>query len=212
MLMRCATADAEIELMALLARTVGGMRAGDLVALTWDAFDPEFTTCMIVRRKTQKKNRKPSPLDVPPGVRPFLVAWKTREELRWKDREEDPPRHLFPSRRRPRVGQPKKNSNVFAARLRRDLKKAGVTRHELHNETATTLPADFHSCRRAFATALARVGVNEQTAMLLTGHSDAKVHRRYLNELVLNRMPEAAVPVLDGRLGSAAAFCSRAGE
>ncbi len=196
MLMQCPTADAEIKVMALLARTVGGMRAGDLVALTWEAFDPEFTTCTIVRRKTRKKNRRPTPLDVPAPVRPFLSAWKAMQAAAWKDLPGGLPRHLFPSRKGPRAGQPKLNSNVFAARLRRELKKAGVDRHELHHETSTTLPADFHSCRRAFATALARVGVNEQTAMLLTGHSDAKVHRRYLNELTLKTMPEAAVPAL----------------
>lgn len=197
MLMQCPDADAEIKLMALMARTIGGMRAGDLVALTWEAFDPDFTTCTFVRRKTRRKNRRPQPLEVPEAVRPFLVAWKKRQAEVWKDRKEGLPACLFPARKGPRAGQPKLNSNVFAARLRRDLKKAGVTRHELHHESATTLPADFHSCRRAFATALARVGVNEQTAMVLTGHSDAKVHRRYVNDLTMRAMPEAAVPALD---------------
>jgi integrase len=74
MLMQCAEADAEIKLMALMARTIDGMRAGDLVALTWQAFDPEFMTCTFVRRKTRKKNRRPQPLEVPEPVRPFLAA------------------------------------------------------------------------------------------------------------------------------------------
>lgn len=68
----------------------------------------------------------------------------------------------------------------YAERLRRELVVAGIKRHELHHETATTRPVDFPSTRRAYATALARAGVNEQTAMVLTGHWDAKVHNRYV--------------------------------
>jgi hypothetical protein len=44
----------------------------------------------------------------------------------------------------------------YAERLRRELWRAGLRRHELHFETATTLPVDFHSTRRAYATALVR--------------------------------------------------------
>lgn len=190
MLMQCAAADTEIKLMALLARTVGGMRAGDLTAMTWENFDPGFVTCTFVRRKTRRKNKRAQPLEVPEPVRPFLAAW-------WESHERPTVGPVFPARKGKRAGQAKKASNVFAGRLRRDLLKAGVDRHELHNETATTLPADFHSCRRAFATALARVGVNEQTAMILTGHSDAKVHRRYLNDMNLRALPPAAVPLLE---------------
>ncbi|MBI1845348.1 MAG: 30S ribosomal protein S13, partial [Candidatus Rokubacteria bacterium] len=45
---------------------------------------------------------------------------------------------------------------------------------------ATTLPIDFHSFRRAFASAIAEAGVNVQHAMHLTAHSDPKVHARYV--------------------------------
>jgi integrase len=199
MLVQCPDVDTEIKLMALMARTIGGMRAGDLVALTWDAFDPEFTTCTFVRRKTRRKNRKAIVLEVPVAVRPFLAAWQAHHEAK-RDKalpEPDGPKPVFPVRKGKRAGGIKKSTNTYAPRLRRALLVAGVTRHELHNETTTTLPADFHSCRRAFATALARAGVNEQTAMILTGHADAKVHRRYLNALTLKAMPEAAVPSLD---------------
>ena len=68
-----------------------------------------------------------------------------------------------------------------------------MRRHELHHETATTLPVDLHSTRRAYATALARVGVNEQTAKVLTGHSDSKVHQRYIASLI-GEVPAAALP------------------
>jgi hypothetical protein len=42
---------------------------------------------------------------------------------------------------------------------------AGVDRHELHHETEWSLPVDFHSCRRVFATALAEAGVEPRMAM-----------------------------------------------
>jgi hypothetical protein len=85
----------------------------------------------------------------------------------------------------------------YADRLRRELLKAGVTRRELHHETATTLPVDFHSTRRAYATALARLGVNEQTAMVLTGHTDPKVHQRYVDAQTVDALPAAAVADLN---------------
>src|SRR5262249_3235744 len=68
----------------------------------------------------------------------------------------------------------------FAERLRRALLVAGVDRHEVHHETEVSRPADFHSFRRAFSTALGRAGGNEQTAMQLAGHADSRAHKRYL--------------------------------
>ena len=60
-------------------------------------------------------------------------------------------------------------------------------------ETASTLPVDFHSFRRAFAEA----GVNVEHAMHLTAHSDPRVHARYVMDTVAMRtIPEAALPRL----------------
>jgi integrase len=53
-----AKVDAEIKLLLLLSRTVGGLRSGDLNALDWTAFSPGFETCSFVRRKTRKKRPK----------------------------------------------------------------------------------------------------------------------------------------------------------
>jgi hypothetical protein len=67
----------------------------------------------------------------------------------------------------------------------------------LFHETATTLPVDFHSFRRAFNTALAEAGVNVQHAMHLASHSDPKVHARYvMNTLAMRTIPSAALPRL----------------
>ena len=87
----------------------------------------------------------------------------------------------------------------YADRLRRALLGAGIDRHELHHETATTLPVDFHSTRRAYAQALARIGLNAQQAAKLTGHSDLDTHQRYLESTALRILPAAAVPYVDPR-------------
>jgi integrase len=183
--------DAEIKMLVLISRTVAGLRSGDLNALDWTAFGPDFTTCTFVRRKTRKKRPAPETHEVPADVRPFVSKW-------WEIQGRPKAGPVFPVRRGDRAGKAKKRSNMsYADRLRRELMKAGVTRHELHFETATTLPVDFHSTRRAYATALARAGVNEQTAMGLTGHSDPKVHQRYVAELAVKELPVAALPPLD---------------
>jgi integrase len=70
-------------------------------------------------------------------------------------------------------------------------------RDPLYFETATTLPVDFHSFRRAFASALAEAGVNVQHAMHLTAHSDPRVHARYvMRTTAMRSIPEAAIPRL----------------
>jgi len=179
--------DAEIKLLVLLSRTIGGLRAGDLNALDWTAFSPGFGTCTFVRRKTRKKKPAPQVFIVPERVRPFIEVW-------WQNQRCPEAGPVFPVRRGPRAGQSKARTSMsYADRLRRALLVAGVRRHELHHPTPTTQPVDFHSTRRAYATALARVGANEQTAMALTGHSDSKVHQRYLQGLE-RAVPEAAIP------------------
>src|SRR6185369_6989821 len=70
-------------------------------------------------------------------------------------------------------------------------------RDPLYFETATTLPVDFHSFRRAFNTALAGANVNVQRAMHLAGHSDAKTHMRYvMRSPAMRAIPAEALPHL----------------
>jgi integrase len=180
--------DVEIKMLVLVTRLVGGLRAGDLNALDWTAFSPEFATCTFVRRKTRKKKPTPQTFEVPSSLRSLLRAW-------WDAHGRPEAGPVFPVRKGKRAGEAKKKSNMsYADRLRRALWTAGVRRHELHNATSTTLPTDFHSVRRAYATALARANVNEQTAMDLTGHSDSKVHKRYVEAQSIRVLPEAATP------------------
>src|SRR6266508_347646 len=180
--------DPEIKMLVLLSRTVGGMRSGDLNAWDWTSIDLlHFEQCVVPRAKTGKPQR----LEIPESVRPFLAFW-------WHAQGSPTSGPVFPVRRGPRAGKDKKRSNMsYAKRLRRELLKAGVTRHELHSPTATTLPVDFHSTRRAYNTALARAGVNVQTAMVLAGHSDPKVHQRYINSAIGHALPAGAMPILE---------------
>src|SRR5262249_8037749 len=76
-------------------------------------------------------------------------------------------------------------------------KLAPNPRDPLYFETATTLPVDFHSFRRAFNTALAEAGVNVQHAMHLASHTDAKVHARYvMSTKAMRTIPDAALPAV----------------
>ena len=198
--------DAEIKLLVVLSRTIGGLRAGDLNALDWASFGPDFATCTFVRRKTRKKRPMPQTLEVPAVVRPFIAAW-------WERHERPSSGPVFPVRKGKRAGEQKKASNMsYADRLRRALLVAGIERHELHHDTPTTRQVDFHSTRRAYATALARVGVNEQTAMQLTGHADSKVHRGYVEAASIQVLPAAAVPKLDAGAVRTLALSERRGR
>src|SRR5690606_33616565 len=122
----------------------------------------------------RRKTGTPQQLEVPEDVRPFIAAW---HELLGAPSSGP----VFPVQRGKNAGGFKTaNTSSNAKRFRRELWRAGVRRRELHEETPTTLPTDFHSLRRAYATALARANVNAQTAQVLAGHSDAKVHQRYV--------------------------------
>jgi len=55
----------------------------------------------------------------------------------------------------------------------------------------------FHSMRRAYDRALARAGVNLQTAMTLSSHSEPRTHMGYVRELEeAQPVPVAALPAL----------------
>jgi len=182
--------DLELQLLGLAARCEGGMRTRDLTAWTWDHFDLErFAWCVIPRTKTGRPQR----MEIPPLVAERLHAW-------WEKHGRPRTEPVFPVTRGRRRGEARKTRGVsFADRLRRGLVAANITRRELHHETPFSLPVDFHSFRRAFATALADAGVNEQQAMALTGHADSRAHKRYvLLGNATRPLPAAALPRIVG--------------
>lgn len=190
--------DPEIKVITLTARMVGGMRAGDINALHFVAFTPGYDVrtepserwviLTFTRRKTRKKRPLPESHVIHPDLRPYFDAWHER-----LGRPMSGP--VFPVSRGPRAGQQKnEGNNSYAKRFRRALLVAGVTRHELHHKTETSLPTDFHNLRRSFGEAGERAGLTGRQIMNLGGWSDPAVANRYRDKLKPKELPDAMVP------------------
>ena len=162
--------------MAVVSRMFGGVRTGDLHAMRWEHFNLDgFTWGDALRLKTARPQR----LEVPETLRPFLRAWHSEHGCPSKG-------FVFPVLRGELAGEAGKSIVSHAKALRRDLFRAGVRRHEctrpsdaeparcpepccegfasdpLFFDTPTTRAVDFHSFRRAFATAIANAGVTSK--------------------------------------------------
>jgi integrase len=206
----------ERQVMACVARMFGGLRTGDLHALDWstlDTTDGRFALGWAPRKKT----RTPQALEIPEMLRPILRDW-------WERHGKPAAGPVFPSRRGETAGAPK-GKGSHAHNFRRDLRRAfgiderhaevvrrsngrRLTRYvwkpsrdltarerELFEETAYTLPVDFHSWRRAYSQALADADVNVQQATALAGHASLAAHQRYLaNATKVRAIPTAALP------------------
>jgi len=186
----CEKVDLELRMMSLCARTSGGMRTSDVNRWDWSHIDTKrFEMCKIPRQKTDSG---PQELEIPEMLRPFLAAW-------WIQANKPTSGPVFPVTKGARKGEFRAKRGVsYAGRLRKALRLAGLTRPELYVETATTLPVDFHSFRRAFVTALAEADINQQRAMTLSHHSDAKTHMGYVAETsAMKRIPVAALPAIN---------------
>jgi len=214
----CADVDLELRMLALVARCEGGMRTGDLHRWDWTQLDHVlFAQCVIPRAKTGT----PQTLAIPPALAPFLRAWweragspesgpvfPTRRGKRAG--QEKRPLNSYAKRLRrdlfragiyrmtpievPATGS---GTRTDLGKQRAGTKLAPNPRDPLYVETATTLPVDFHSFRRAFNTALAEAGVNVQHAMHL---ADPKTHMRYvMNTTAMRTIPDAALPRLPAR-------------
>lgn len=171
----------QLRMMCIASRTFGGLRTADLIAWDWAQIDTDaFAWATAPRTKTGT----PTTYDLPA---------QTAEELRtWWERSGRPTSgRVFLGK----DGHPFAFGRHFERELRRDLMRAGVTRHDLHHATPTSRPVAMHSLRRAFVGALARSGVNQQISMKLAGHTTLSQHEKYLHELPeFKRIPEAALP------------------
>jgi integrase len=200
--------DLEVRVAAIVARVVGGMRSADVLALDWLVFSkPKFDTITFHRGKTSDAQQ----MTIPESIRPWLLAW-------WTQHKRPSSGPVFPVRRGERAGEFKSSQSKWGKRLRTELLRAGVKRHEctrnpkapplrfdepccpnmvndpLYTDTKTTLRTDFHSLRRAFASALASGGVNVQQAMALAHHGDARTHMRYVTDASSQTVPDVALP------------------
>ena len=215
----CAAVDLELRMLSLVARCEGGMRTGDLNAWDWSAIDRTlFAECTVPRSKTET----PQVLGIPAALAPFLRAWWERAGKP----ESGPVFPVTHGKRAGEVRSPNGLSfarrlrrELFRAGVYRmppvevpatspgtrtdrgkgapGTKPAPNPADPLYFETASTLPVDFHSFRRAFASALADAGVTVQHAMHLASHSDPKVHARYvMHTAAMRTIPDAALPRL----------------
>ena len=184
--------DVEIKLVIFVARVLGGARGAEVNRWTYDMIDLDtFATCVLQRAKGDDVQN----FVMPVVLRPFLRAW-------WEGHGCPTSGPVFPVARGLRRGEARGKS-AYALRVRRAFWKAGARRHELHNDTPHGRRLNFHSTgRRAFATALATSGVNEQTSMALTHHADSRVHKRYqmaqIRDVPLSVLPSLGTTTAEG--------------
>lgn len=183
----------ELKVMAVCSRVLGGMRTAELNRWDWSMWDlADFAEVKIQRAKAKRgRTGKVQTLIVPEPMRPILRAWHEQHGSPVAG-------PVFPVTKGERKGQARAERGIsYAARLRRALWRMGIREHDVHHDTPTSRKVDWHSFRRAFATALAEAGTNEQTARLLVAHGDASVHARYVQQTrAMRQIPAEAVPQL----------------
>lgn len=192
--------DLRLRVLAVISRTLGGMRTSDLHAWTWQHIDTKtWKEAFVPRPKTKKKTKdKQRPHELPELAVQYLKLWWMAQG---RPVGSVP---VFGLAKPARKGHAKQGDAVryrgvsYAKRLRRALKRVlgPGARPELFEDTEVTLSLDFHSFRRSYNTALAGSGVNAQTAMGLAGHKSMTTHMKYV--LLAERMgvPDSALPSL----------------
>jgi integrase len=220
--------DLELRMASVVARCEGGMRTGDLLVWDWSMIDQvHFAECVIPRSKTEN----PQCLAIPPTLGPVLRAWweragkppagavfparRGRRAGTFKSKRGN----SFAKRLRTalfraavyrvppiEVAATSPGTRTDLGRSAKGTKLAPHPGDPLYFETATTLPVDFHSFRRAFNTALAEADVTLQKAMALAAHSDARTHMRYVMRTTMMRtIPDDVLPRLPATLPGLAA-------
>lgn len=196
----------ELYLMCLVARVFGG-RISDVYAWRWEHIDLErWVDAFVPRPKTKKDEDESAPHELPEAFVPHLVSW-------WERRGRPTEGAVFPVRRGRRVGEHRGASTGQVKALRRALWEAGVHRplpgyHRAKGDDQKRLcalqsgdgkrqgPVDFHSFRRAAATAAATSGVSLQQQMAVLDHSDARTTMGYVRRHQAVEVPAAMLPAI----------------
>ncbi len=155
-----------------------GLRARELATLTYGhvLLDAEWPRVLV--EAAYSKNRWQDVLPLPPQVADYLRAWLAGRPTVPTD---PAARRLWPGTWWLRA----------ASRLRADLAAAGIKYQTPSGR------ADFDSLRAAYATLLARRGVNFQTAQALLRHSDPKLTARTYTKLGVIYLLVGALAHLD---------------
>lgn len=211
----------EVVVMAVSSRYLGGMRTSDLHAWRWEHISMvDWASALVPRPKTKKDLsgakrhamdsdlvgvlhrwwvQEGSPVQGPifPVRRDRAGSWVVRNGKRqW---------------RKPVKAGDHRTDMSHADTLRDLVWEAGVVRPLPGYDQATTDEArralcaiqvdsaanaclDFHSFRRAYATAAGQSNLNIQQAMALTDHSDERTHMRYYRPAELLVTPKTMLP------------------
>jgi hypothetical protein len=211
----------ELLILCLGAR-IFGMRTSDLHAWIWEMIDTAgFLDAYVPRPKTEDHL-----LDDPEGESLF-EAWRDEPrsalpeafgrwlEAWWVRAGRPPAGAVFASRKGRRVGERKKGRSYVEV-LRAALWRFGITRPQPGFDSACgdaerkllcelqsgiarrRSPVDFHSFRRAAATAAGKAAASGElslrAAMLLTHHSSPAIFAKYQAREDRIVVPESAVP------------------
>jgi integrase len=141
-----------------------GMRTDELSRLTLADID------LVRGRVTLDENKTDDPRDwdLDPGVHRALVAWRKR-----LPKDAPPSTQVFVA-----DGVPL-NVAHLAADLRADLKRAGITRPQLFERSATRRPIRAHDLRATFVTVALATGKTETWVADRTGHTTSQMINTY---------------------------------
>lgn len=130
--------------------------------MTWSDLDLERGIVHLDRNKTDH----PRMWKLSPGVAAALSTWK---KLRGDVQDDDP---VFVELNGTRI-----DFEHLAATLRADLKRAGVSRSEIFEKSATRMRFSVHGLRHSFVTRSLAVGKTEDWVRLRTGHKSNELWR-----------------------------------
>lgn len=175
-----------------------GMRSSEVQRLTWSDLDLERGALRLDENKTDY----PRSWALDPAVTRALAAWR---QLRGDPADGDLVFH-------DEAGLPVGEDTRAAARLRRDLEAAGVTRPELFESSAVRVPMRVHDLRATMITVALANGRTETWVADRTGHKSSMMINRYrraarlFDELGLGDLAplDEAIPELRATLVSAA--------
>ncbi len=141
-----------------------GMRADEMASLEWRDLDLDRGRVSLDENKTDD----PRDWELDRGVWRALAAWRER----FCDGA-DPDDRVFADRGVPLYIE------KLAEQLRRDLKRAGVTREKLFERSATRMPIRAHDLRATFITIALATGKTESWVADRTGHKSSVMINRY---------------------------------
>ncbi|MBK8994616.1 MAG: site-specific integrase [Myxococcales bacterium] len=174
-------------------------RDGELRALECEDTDTEHGIAHITKARSKKtglvqstKSGRRRHVPIEPSIVPLLEALKAEAGQRGA---------LFPDF---------PSERDMARGLRRWLKRAGVTRRDLHEKTPTTVPLTFHDLRATGITWMAIRGDDPLKIMQRAGHEDFETTKRYMRAAevlregfgdVFPRLPAELYESTDARAG-----------